>query len=817
MPVPSFSRRPRPGARRRLAVGATAFVVGLGTSLAAAGAASGDVPGLTAVPAIHTPVNPLVTPSPVPTRAHLKGGVTGMADTPDTSWWGTNGRVMDIAVVGDRAYLGGSFDYVGPTTGYGAITDPSSGALIPGMPVINGVVRAAVPDGTGGWYVGGDFQKVGTTFQPGLVHLLANGTIASWKPIPKGQVYSLALDGTTLYVGGLFTQIAGTTVTNLAAIDTTTGLVVPGWTSPAVNAVVRAIAVSGGRVFVGGSFTTVGTAARRGLVALSASTGAVDATFTGSVVGSVNTLGVDPGATQLFAGGSFSGVTMGTTTTARGSLAAFAVSGNTLEPFAPAANGAVNALAFDGAGSLYVGGAFTTVGGQARPYLAQLTTAGVVSAFAGGVAGCHGTHGTNYQYTFYPCTPTVDALGVANGTLYATGLFSSAGGQVRHNAAAYTLSTGALTTWDPRPSNEGRAVSGTGSAVFLGGDLTSVGGLLRTGLAAIDTTTGAADPAFTANTNGAVDVLKPALTNTTLMVGGDFTTVQGQTRQRVAAISLPAGTLVSTFHPTVNDTVIDMAVYGSAVYLGGKFTTVNGVSRSHTAKITPVMGSLYSWAAQTSGPQGTLRAGGMVQGIAVSPDGTKVYVAGPFTTLNGHKIAGGIAVVAGSNAALTTHQLGGVTGCSGAGPWINRLYLSPDGKRLYGGGVCPDKIYEWDAVNLNALRTNGLFWVNQCNAGMQGRIEVNGHFYYGSHGGDTGAGGWCYQYPGGGKVSQQRFFVFRASDGVLDYYAPEFTTAMGIWSFAVVPGKGLLVGGDFDAAGTTQIVARGLAFFPGTP
>ncbi len=158
-----------------------------------------------------------------------------------------------------------------------------------------------------------------------------------------------------------------------------------------------------------------------------------------------------------------------------------------------------------------------------------------------------------------------------------------------------------------------------------------------------------------------------------------------------------------------------------------------------------------------------------------------------------------------------------MTGCTATGAYVNRLYLTADGKRLYGGGICPDKIYQWDAVNLSAHRTNGLFWVTQCNAGMQGRLEVNGHFYYGTHGGDLGKGGWCYQFPGGEKKDQQRFFAFRSSDAVLDYYAPEFTSAMGIWSFAVIPGKGLLVGGDFLAAGDTQTVARGLALLPGTP
>jgi hypothetical protein len=817
MPVPHRVAHPFGGRRRRSVVVATVAAVGLVTALVAANVATGDPIVAGAVPAIHTPSHPLPSPSPVPVMPKLQNGVR-LPSEPDTSWWGTNGRVMDMSVVGNRVYLGGSFDYVGPTTGYGAITSTGTGELRSGNPLINGVVRAAVPDGAGGWYVGGDFQRVGSTYQPSLAHLASDGTLADWKPIPKGEVYALALSGTKLIVGGIFTQIAGVAATNLAVVDTTTGNLVAGWTAPSLNGAVRAIAVSGSRIFVGGQFTTVGGVARRGLVALSLASGAVDATFTGSVAGIVYALDVDAASQKVFVGGTFTSATLSGATASRSRLAAFKVTDDVLDPFAPAANGAVYAIAVDGTGSLYAGGAFTTVGGQARSHLARITTAGTVTSFDGQIAGCHGTHGTAHTYEFYPCSTSVVALDVSGGTLYTTGLFSRAGGQTRHNAAAYTVSTGALTAWDPRPSNIGRAVMGSSGQVFVGGDQTSAGGLLRTGLAALNTGTGAGDPTFTANTNEAVVALHPSSNGARLFVAGTFTTIQGLSRPHLASVTLASGVVDSGFHPAVNDTVTDLDVNGYTIYVGGKFTKIGGATRKHTAKLSAVSGGVYSsWRAETTGPAGSLTAGGQVQGIQVAPDGSKVYIAGPFTELNGHPVAGGIAVVTGSTGALTSRQLGGVTGCKTVGPWINRLYLSPDGKRLYGGGVCPDKIYQWDAVNLSAHRANGLIWVSQCNAGMQGRLEINGHFYYGTHGGDIGAGGWCLRTPGGERVSQQRFFAFRASDGVLGFYRPEFTSAMGVWSFAVVPGKGLLVGGDFTAAGTTQTVARGLALFPGTP
>ncbi|MGL5850602.1 MAG: hypothetical protein ACRCZD_07425, partial [Phycicoccus sp.] len=161
--------------------------------------------------------------------------------------------------------------------------------------------------------------------------------------------------------------------------------------------------------------------------------------------------------------------------------------------------------------------------------------------------------------------------------------------------------------------------------------------------------------------------------------------------------------------------------------------------------------------------------------------------------------------------------LGGVLGCSTVGPWINRIYLSDDGQRLYGGDVCPDYIYQYDAVNLaTPTRPTGLVWRTFCNAGMQDMLEVNGRVYYGSHGGNKGSGGVCWATPAGTNVERQRFVVFDATTGNLLDYAPEFDQPMGVWSFAVSP-YGLLVGGDFTFAGEKTAIAQGFALIRGTP
>jgi hypothetical protein len=449
-----------------------------------------------------------------------------------------------------------------------------------------------------------------------------------------------------------------------------------------------------------------------------------------------------------------------------------------------------------------------------------VSPSGVVGALDGRFTECNAPHSTKYAHGMVPCTPEVSALTVDAGVLYAGGRFGRSGGEQRHDAAAFDLGTGALTAWNPVASDRPLALSAgaPGGPIFLGGELVSLNGLVRKGLAALDAVTGAGISSFSADTDEFVEALDASTDGSRLYLAGQFKTVQGQARPSVASIVTATGLVDAAFHPAFNKGALALAYAQGSLWVGGKFTKVSGVARARSVKLNAATGAVDpAWVANTTGPSGALRANGMVQGVEVTPDGSTVFLGGPFTSVNGTTLPGGLAVVSGATGALGPRQLGGVQGCSSVGPWINRLYLSDDGRRLYGGDICPDYIYQWDAVNLSsATNPTGLNWRNLCNGGMQGRFEVNGHFYYGTHGGDQGNGGRCQAYPGGPNVAQQRYFVFDSATGTLQPDAPDFDTPMGVWSFAATP-AGLLVGGDFTFAGSRSNVAQGLAFFPGTP
>jgi hypothetical protein len=128
--------------------------------------------------------------------------------------------------------------------------------------------------------------------------------------------------------------------------------------------------------------------------------------------------------------------------------------------------------------TVYAGGTFTNIGGQARNRIAAIdASTGSATAWnpdAGGAGG-----GGN-----------VRALLVNGSTVYAGGLFYSIGGQTRECLAALDAATGSATSWNPTAGGGDPAVlalSLSGSTVYAGGNFSDMSGLPHSRLAAIRT------------------------------------------------------------------------------------------------------------------------------------------------------------------------------------------------------------------------------------------------------------------------------------------------------------------------------------------
>jgi outer membrane protein assembly factor BamB len=167
------------------------------------------------------------------------------------------------------------------------------------------------------------------------------------------------------------------------------------------------------------------------------------------------------------------------------------------------------------------------------------------------------------------------------------------------------------------------ALEQVGHVVYLGGQFSALVGpggnhVARRNLAAIDVRTG--KPTSWAPSADA-QVYALASDGTNIYAGGQFSTVNGVTRQHYAVLDLSGH--VRSHNITVNGSVRTLAVLGNKIYLGGDFTSVGGHARGHLAALTPKT-KLRPW---------TARANGSVHGLALN--GTDVFAVGKFTLVNG--------------------------------------------------------------------------------------------------------------------------------------------------------------------------------------
>ena len=116
--------------------------------------------------------------------------------------------------------------------------------------------------------------------------------------------------------------------------------------------------------------------------------------------------------------------------------------------------------------------------------------------------------------------------------------------------------------------------------ILVGGDFTGIGGQQRNGIARLEATTGLAD-SFNANANlFSTSYAIAVQPDGKILAGGDFTTIGGQLRNRIARLDPTTG-LADSFNPNANDIVFSIAVQPDGkVLAGGSFTSIGGQLRN---------------------------------------------------------------------------------------------------------------------------------------------------------------------------------------------------------------------------------------------
>ncbi|MFN8019667.1 MAG: hypothetical protein U0P45_16320 [Acidimicrobiales bacterium] len=334
-----------------------------------------------------------------------------------------------------------------------------------------------------------------------------NAPIASWRL--DGVGWTTAISGGTLYVGGQFTTVTSPDGTmafpraNLAAFDLQTGAILPAFRAD-TNGAVRALAVDGSRLYVGGSFTQVAGTSRSRLAAVDATTGALVAGWAPSANSNVYALVAS--GTRLYVGGSFSTIAG----TARSRAAALNLADGSLTSFAPTFDSTVNALAVAPDGALYAGGGFTKVNGTTSTWMARVTSAGALDPVAWTLAGppsdievdATGTRvavsetGVGNQGTWLDaasgralwhqrCDGDAQAIHIVDGSVF-TGFHEACDGDTTQRLAGNDSDDGSR-DYDLHPTFDRfwgiRALDGDANRLVVAGDFNLVGGVAVSGFA----------------------------------------------------------------------------------------------------------------------------------------------------------------------------------------------------------------------------------------------------------------------------------------------------------------------------------------------
>jgi len=322
----------------------------------------------------------------------------------------------------------------------------------------------------------------------------------------------------------------------------------------------------------------------------------------------------------------------------------------------------VNELGILPNGNIFVGGDFDT-------YKGQLHT-GIV------VLNPNGTPDSTFSANALLNTGSDVRAGFVepNGNILIGGFFTTVNGSAQKNLArfkpnghrdsSFTVGTGA--------NNEVTCISSNGQKIAISGFFSQYNGNARQGFAFLEND-GTLDTNFTNPTWTSQIRAQYVLPNNKVLIGGNFSSFQSAPFDRIARLNAD-GSVDTSFNPgsgaggPVEAIVLQP---NGQIIIGGSFTTYNGQSCNRVARLNP-NGSLDTSFNVALGPNSTVRA------LAVTANG-KIVVAGQFLTFNGSSV--NFIVQLNANGSVDGNFMTG-TGFNGS---THALAIQPDNKILVGG------------------------------------------------------------------------------------------------------------------------------------
>ena len=509
----------------------------------------------------------------------------------DSLSFATDGEVIAAEIYENYLYIGGHFSYVGEKTGSAAFFHNGSSEPDYTMPIFGKIntmsdeetheVNAVVPDGKGGWYVGGAFEIVNNRKHLFLVHILPDKQVDERFVLPfnnnssVGMVFTLKKEEDVLYVGGFFGfDEGGQRFNGVFRINLNTKKIDLSW-NPHLQALdfVDQIELGKNKVFLSGNFRLKKTNHYFSILALDKSSAApvfFPTTTTSKDNGHLEIHGpaIHLMGDTLFMGKLFSKVLTNGFGNLSGGISFFDTTGKLLSD--SVMDGVLYEGVPDGKGGFYVAGQWGTQSGifhidsNRKPVEDFSQTK--IHLFD--ILGANLTLGNNSLYVTSASYTHGVSLSVKGKTIKALFKLDAATGEID-------------TAFAPNPNGQVYVTLLKGDTLLVGGSFSEIGGVSRTGLAAVNANTGAVydwDPSFKDTDGfylgyGKHHVSDLTLVHDTLYVSGIFLTNSESKTENISSLvryDLATGTLDTTFHVSRSQSSLTIPDFHSMAYDKGK-------------------------------------------------------------------------------------------------------------------------------------------------------------------------------------------------------------------------------------------------------
>ncbi len=336
-------------------------------------------------------------------------------------------------------------------------------------------------------------------------------------------------------------------------------------------------------------------------------------------------------------------------------------------------DGDVYALGLQTNGMIVAAGDFLHANSIARSRIARLNPDGSLD--------------TSFSSTTAGVSSSVRALLVqSDGRIVIGGVFTNVNGNVINRIARLDYTGNLNNTFNPGGGADNSVfalaetfTSGGARKILVGGAFINLAGSPRSRIGRLNddgSADGNFDPGIGAD--GTVYAIAVYPTNSVrsgqVLIGGDFTAVNGQGRNHIARLNAD-GSLDLSFNPPsgANDSVRTIAIQtDERILIGGLFTNVNGSAFNRIARLLPSGATDSSFTPAAGGNE-------IVTAIALQPD-NKIVLGGQFTVFSG-VTRNRITRLNSDGSADPTINFG-----LGADSFVSALLVQPDDRIVLGGG-----------------------------------------------------------------------------------------------------------------------------------